>query len=173
MLLIMELWDMAKSFVALGLRIQNTKEYLNSDLKNDEGFYTDGVVMFTTRVVEMTEKMRKKENLPSLSCIKKLKSCSIEQINVLKCLIAQFTDLLRRKTERYLKILYLDIVETTIEVPSPMCLSNSMLMTRQDFEEKIEGLKRTSAEKFDNMMEFTHDDIDSWLVKYTNKNEDI
>ena len=23
------------------------------------------------------------------------------------------------------------------------------------------------------MIEFTHDDIDSWLVEYTNKNEDI
>ena len=52
--LILELWDMEKSFTSLGLRIQNTKEYLNSDLKNDEGFYIDGVVMFTTRVVVMT-----------------------------------------------------------------------------------------------------------------------
>jgi hypothetical protein len=102
-----------------------------------------------------------------------LKSCWIEQINVLKGLIAQLTDLSRRKTEAYLKILDLDIVGTTIEVPDPKYLSNSMLMTRQDFEEHIEGLKRTSAEKFDNMMEFTHDDIDSWLVEYTNKNEDI
>jgi hypothetical protein len=37
----------------------------------------------------------------------------------------------------------------------------------------MEGLKRTSAENFDNMMEFTHDGIDSWLVEYINKNEDI
>jgi hypothetical protein len=41
---------MEKCFTSLGLRIQNTKEYLNSDLKNDEGFYTDGVVMFTIKV---------------------------------------------------------------------------------------------------------------------------
>jgi hypothetical protein len=67
----------------------------------------------------------------------------------------------------------LDIIGTTIEVPDPKYISNSMLMTRQDFEEKIEGLKRTSTEKFDNMMEFTHDDIDNWLVEYTNKNEEI
>jgi hypothetical protein len=48
-----------------------------------------------------------------------------------------------------------------------------MLVTRQHFEEKIEELKRTSIEKFDNMIEFTHDKIDTWLVEYTNKNEDI
>jgi hypothetical protein len=67
----------------------------------------------------------------------------------------------------------LDIVGTTIELTDPKYISNSMLMTRQNFEEQIEGLKKTSAEKFDNMIEFTNDDIDSWLVEYTNKNEDI
>ena len=50
---------MAKGFSSLGFRIQNTKEYLNSDLKNDEGFYIDGVVMFTIKFLTMTEKTRK------------------------------------------------------------------------------------------------------------------
>ena len=59
MSLIVELWDMENSFAYLGLIIQNTKEYLNSDLKNNEGFYTDVVVMFTTRVAAMIEKTRK------------------------------------------------------------------------------------------------------------------
>jgi hypothetical protein len=93
MSLIMELWDMDKEFHFSWFKIQNTKEYLNSDLKNDEGFYTDGVVMFTTRVAAMTEQMRKQENIPSPSRIKQLKSCWIERINVLKGLISQLTDL--------------------------------------------------------------------------------
>jgi hypothetical protein len=97
MSLIVELWDIAKIFSSLGLRIQNTKQYLNSDLKNDEGFYTNEVVMFTTRVLEMTEKTRKQENIPSLSHIKQLKSCWMERINVLKGLITQLTNLSRRK----------------------------------------------------------------------------
>jgi hypothetical protein len=79
---------MAKSFASLSFRIQNNKEYLNSDLKNDKWLYTDGVVMFTTRFATMTEQMRKEENLPSLSRIKQLKSCWIERINVLKGLIS-------------------------------------------------------------------------------------
>jgi succinate dehydrogenase flavin-adding protein (antitoxin of CptAB toxin-antitoxin module) len=121
----------------------------------------------------MTEQRRKQENLPSPSHIKQLKSYWMERINVLKVLITQFTDLSRRKKEAYLKILDLDIAGTTIEVPDPKYLSNSMLMTLQHFEEQIEELKRTSAEKFDNMMEFTRDDIGNWLVEYTNNNEDI
>jgi vacuolar-type H+-ATPase subunit C/Vma6 len=55
MSIIIERWDMENIFSSLGLRIQNTKEYLNSDLKNDEGFSTNEVVMFTTRVSAMTE----------------------------------------------------------------------------------------------------------------------
>jgi hypothetical protein len=35
MSLILQLWDMEKSFFSLGLRIQNTNDYLNSYLKND------------------------------------------------------------------------------------------------------------------------------------------
>jgi hypothetical protein len=98
---IVELWDMEKGFASLGLRIQNTIEYLNLDLKNDEGFYTDGVVMFAMKVSAMTEQTRKQENKPSLSCIKKLKSYWMEIINVLKGLITQLVDLSRRKNETY------------------------------------------------------------------------
>jgi hypothetical protein len=50
MSLILELWDMEKIFSSLSLRIQNIREYLNSDLKNDEGFYADGLVMFAMKV---------------------------------------------------------------------------------------------------------------------------
>jgi hypothetical protein len=67
----------------------------------------------------------------------------------------------------------LDISITTVEYSDPKYISNSMLMSRQHFKEKIEELKMTSTKKFDNMIEFTHDNIDNWLVEYTNKNEEI
>jgi hypothetical protein len=87
----------------------------------------------------MTEQLRKKENIPSLSCIKQLKACWIERINILKGLSTQLSDLSRRKIEAYTKILDLDIVGTTIEVPDPKYLSDSMLMTRQHFEGKLKN----------------------------------
>jgi hypothetical protein len=67
----------------------------------------------------------------------------------------------------------LDIAGTTIEVSDPKFISSSMLMTQQQFEEQIEGQKKTVAEKFYTMVEFTHDDIENWIVEYTNKNEEI
>jgi len=54
MSLILYIWDLVKSFSSLKIIIQNTKEYLNADLKNDEGFITNGVAMFAAKVSAMT-----------------------------------------------------------------------------------------------------------------------
>jgi hypothetical protein len=158
---------------SIGLRIQNTKEYLNTNLTNDEGFFTDGVAMFVAKVSAMTEQRRKQEDFPSQSRIKQLKACWIQRINTLRGLLNELNELSHKKMEAYSKVIGIDIAGTTIEVSDPNLISNSMLMTRQQFEEKVETLKRLSTEKFDSMVEYTYDDIDSWLVEYTNRNEDI
>jgi hypothetical protein len=79
----------------------------------------------------------------------------------LKGFPTQLIDFSRRKTKSYSKTHNLDIVGTTIEVSDPKFISNPMLMTRKQFEEKIEELKKALAEKFDTKIEFTHDDIDN------------
>jgi hypothetical protein len=173
MSLILDLWDLEKKNSSLGLRIQNTKEYLNAYLKNDEGFFTDGVAMFVEKVSAMTDHRRKQEYFPSQSHMKQLKACWIERINTLKGLLNQLKELSRKKTEAYSKIIGLDIAGSTIEVSDPNLISNSMIMSREQFEEQVENLKKSSAKKFDSMVEYTYDDIDNWLVEYTNKNEDI
>jgi hypothetical protein len=48
-----------------------------------------------------------------------------------------------------------------------------MLMTREKFEEHLEILKGVSTEKFNSMTEYTEHEVESWLVSYVNKNEDI
>jgi hypothetical protein len=67
----------------------------------------------------------------------------------------------------------LDIAGSTIKVSDPNLISNSMIMSREKLEEQLENMKKSLARKFDSMVEYTYDDIDNWLVKYTNKNEDI
>jgi hypothetical protein len=173
MSLILDTWDLAKKISSLGLRIQNTKEYLNADIENDEGFLKYGVSMFIAKVLAMTEQRRKQEDFPSQSHIKQLKSCWIQIINILRGLLSELNDLTHKKTKAYSKLIGLDIAGTTIEVSNPNLIANSMLMTRQQFEEHVETLKRLSIEKFDSMVEYTNDDIDSWFVEYTNRNEDI
>jgi hypothetical protein len=84
---------LGKIFASLGLRIQNTKEYLNAYLKNDEGFCTDGVAMFVAKVSVMTDQRRKQEDFPSQSRVKQLKACWIERVNTLRGLLSQLNDL--------------------------------------------------------------------------------
>jgi hypothetical protein len=70
MSLVLYLWDLEKTFSSLRLKIQNTKEYLNADLKNDEGFFRYGVSTFIAKVLAMTDHARKKEDFLSQSCMK-------------------------------------------------------------------------------------------------------
>jgi hypothetical protein len=104
MSLILNTWDLAKSFSSLGVRIQNTKEYLNADIENDEGFLKDGVSMFTAKVLAMTEQRRKQEDFPSQSRIKQLKACWIQRINILRGLLSELNDLTCKKYRGIFKI---------------------------------------------------------------------
>jgi hypothetical protein len=87
MSLILETWDLASNFVSLGSKIQNFREYLQADLKNDEGFYKDVVITFVLKISGMTELKRKEEDFPSPTCVKQLKACWIKRIKTLKELL--------------------------------------------------------------------------------------
>jgi hypothetical protein len=40
-------------------------------------------------------------------------------------------------------------------------------------EEKLDSLKITSTEKFNNLTQYSETKVESWLVHYVNKNDDI
>jgi len=48
-----------------------------------------------------------------------------------------------------------------------------MLMIEEKLKKIIENLKKSFGDFFYRMIEYTYDDINSWLVEYINKNEDI
>jgi hypothetical protein len=75
--------------------------------------------------------------------------------------------------ESYLKLIELDLLGTTREVQDPKLILNSMLMTREKFQEHLEIMKGVSTEKFNSMNKYTENEVESWLVSYANKNEDI
>jgi hypothetical protein len=52
--LITESWEMSKSMVSFGTRAHAFHEYLQADLKNEQGFYLDAVVPFGVKVTGMT-----------------------------------------------------------------------------------------------------------------------
>jgi len=52
--LITEAWEMSKSMVSFGTRAHAFHEYLQEDLKNEQGFYLDAVLLFGVKVIGMT-----------------------------------------------------------------------------------------------------------------------
>jgi len=73
--LITEAWEMSKNMVSFGTRAHSFHEYLQADLKNEQGFYLDAVLPFGVKVTSMTEFKRRQEDLPSLDRIDQLNAC--------------------------------------------------------------------------------------------------
>jgi hypothetical protein len=61
MSLILNTWDLTSSFISLGSKIQNTREYLKDDIENNEGFFKDGLDTFIMKVSTMNEYEIKQE----------------------------------------------------------------------------------------------------------------
>jgi hypothetical protein len=69
MSLIIEAWELYKNIVSFGSREHAFHEYLQADLKNEEGFHADVIFPFGIKFSNMTELKRRKEDLPSPSRI--------------------------------------------------------------------------------------------------------
>jgi hypothetical protein len=78
-----------------------------------------------------------------------------------------------KRGESYLKLIELDLAGTTREVEDPKFILNSILMSKEQFKEKLELLKSASAERFNSLTKYSELEVESWLVSYVNKNEDI
>jgi hypothetical protein len=61
--------------VYFGSRVHAFHEYLQDNLKNEEGFFLDVVLPFGIKVSNVTELRRREEDIPSPSRIKQLNTC--------------------------------------------------------------------------------------------------
>jgi hypothetical protein len=57
--LITEAWEMSTNMVSFGKRVHDFHEYLQVDLKNEQGFYLDVVLTFGVKVTGMTKLRRR------------------------------------------------------------------------------------------------------------------
>jgi hypothetical protein len=89
-------------------------------------------------ILAMIEYEIKKQYLPSQYHTKQLRACWTQIINVLRELLNELNELTSKKTEAYSKLTRLNLVGGTTET----IISNSMLQTRQWFEETLENLKK-------------------------------
>jgi hypothetical protein len=87
MSLITEAWEVLKNIVSFGSRAHSFHEYLQVDLKNKEGFYTNFVLPFGIKVSNMTKLRIREEDMTSPSRIKKLNACWKEKIKNLNNIV--------------------------------------------------------------------------------------
>ena len=78
-----------------------------------------------------------------------------------------------KKEALYHRLTETNLAESTREVHDPKLIINYIFMTRMQFEEHVEILKGVSTETFNSIIEYNENEIESWLVRYSNKNEDI
>ena len=94
----------------------------------------------------MNEFRIKEEDFPSTVRIKKLKACWIKRIKCLKQILVDGDTISVKRGEFHLKLIELDLSGTTGEVEDPKLILNSILMSKEQFEEKQELLKTASSE---------------------------
>jgi hypothetical protein len=87
--------------------------------------------------------------------------------------LEECSEVLSKREILYQKLTEIDLVGSTGEVQDPHIILNSTFLTKEQFEEHVEILKNLSAEKFNSIKEYNEDEIDNWLVNYSNKNECI
>jgi hypothetical protein len=71
---------MSKNMVSFGTRVHVFHEYLQEDLKNEQGFYLNEVLPFGVKVTGMTKFRRRQEDIPSLDRIDQLNACCKEKV---------------------------------------------------------------------------------------------
>jgi hypothetical protein len=173
MSLILETWELATNFVSLGSRMTHFRQYLQADLENDEEFYKGVISTFSARVSSLSEFRKKEEDFPSTIHLKQLKACWLKRIKSLKEMLVECDVISVKRGELYLKLIELELVGSTEDVEDPHLIMNSILLSKEQMEEKLDSLKIASTKKFNNLTEYSETEVESWLVHYVNKNDDI
>jgi hypothetical protein len=135
--------------------LKTFRQYLPTDLENDEEFYKGAICTFIVKVSIDSELQRKEEELPSPVRIKQLKACWIKIIKSLKEMLVDCDIVSVKKWDLYLKLIEVDLVGSIGDVEDPHLILNSILMSKKQFEEKMDLLKAESNKRFNNLIEYS------------------
>ena len=161
MALITEAWEVSKNIVSFGSRAHAFHEYLQVDLKNEEGFYLYVVLPFGNKVSNMMELRRREEDITSSSRIKQLNACWKEKIKTLHNIVQACSQAISKRGELFKRLMEIDLSLSTNEAQDPKLILNSIFLRKQQFEEQVDIFKGLSVEKFYGILEYDEDDINN------------
>ena len=99
--------------------------------------------------------------------------CWKEKIKYLNKIVQECIQAILRREELFKSLAEVDLSGSTNEVQDPKLILNSLFLTKQQFDEKVEIFKGLSIENFYGIIEYDEDAIDNWLVDYFINNQDI
>jgi hypothetical protein len=139
-------------------------------LKNGEGFYTDVVLPFGIKILNMIELRRREDDLPSPSRLKILNACWKENIKNLSNIVQACSEAILKREELFKSLTeIIDLARNTNEVQDPKLILSLMFLTNK----QVDIFKGLLAGKFYIILEYNEEEIDNWLVDYSIKNQVI
>jgi hypothetical protein len=78
-----------------------------------------------------------------------------------------------QREELFKKLIEIDLVVSTNEVKYPKLMLKSFFLNKKESGEQVDIFKGLSFEKFYDIIEYSEDDMENWLVDYSIKNKDI
>jgi hypothetical protein len=123
--------------------------------------------------VLVNSREKKRISLQQLICVKQLKAYWLKRIKSLKETLVECDVISVKRGELYLKLIELKLVGSTEDVEDPQLIMNSILLTKEQIEEKLDSLKIPSTKTFNNLTKYLETEVEIWLVRYVNKNDDI
>jgi hypothetical protein len=69
-----------------------------------------------------------------------------------------------KRGELFLKLVELKLVGSTEDVEDPHLIMNSILLSKEQMKEKLDSLKISSTERFNDLTEYSETKVEGWLV---------
>jgi hypothetical protein len=131
MALITEAWEVSKNIVSFGSRVHAFQEYLQDDLKNEQGFYIDVVLPFGNKFSKNKELRIREGDLPSPSQIKQLNASWKKNIKNLNNIVQACNEAILKGEELFKRLTEIYLEGSTNKVKYPKLILNSLFLTKQ------------------------------------------
>jgi hypothetical protein len=171
--LIAKAWETSQNMDSLGRREHNLLLLLQTDLKNEETFYVHSVIPFAFHVNTMPETRRRQHDILSKKRLTQLEICWKQKVKNLYLIVRSCEQAISKKETLFKKLTKINLVGKTNGFQDPSLILNSLMLTKQAFDQQVDNLKALSLEFFYKIVEYHEEEVDNWLVGYLLHNGDI
>jgi hypothetical protein len=116
----------------------------------------------------MNDMQRREQNLPSKIRLRKINVGWLKMIECLKELLEECDNINGKRGDLFLKL-----VDLTKELRGPHLIMDSILLSKDQLQEHLDALKVSWENEFNEITEYSEEEVEKWLIRYVNKNEDV